>query len=86
MTSFTQIIDEYVPYRQDVVNDTITTAEWSVEPTGPQVTPVPPSSTTAQAFFSYGIPGVFVLSVKLTLASGAIRIGQARISILDVSV
>lgn len=83
---FAQVVNEYVPYRQDVINDTIQTAEWSVEPSGPTVSPVTPTSTTAQAYFQYSLPGIFVLSVKLTLTSGAIRIGQARITVTDVSV
>ncbi len=86
MVQFTQIIGEEPYYQQDVINDTIVGAVWAVDPAGPVLTGPVTTSTYSKVLMSQAIPGVFVLSVTLTLTSGQIRIGQARINVVQVEV
>ncbi len=86
MVQFTQIIGEEPYYQQDVINDTIVGAVWAVDPAGPTLTGPVTTPTYSKVLMSQAIPGVFVLSVTLTLTSGQIRIGQARINVVQVEV
>lgn len=86
MVQFTQIIGEEPYYQQDVINDTIVDASWEVDLPGPVLSAPVTTSTYSKVLMTQAIPGVFVLSVTLTLASGQIRIGQARINVVQVEV
>jgi len=86
MVQYTQIIGEEPYYQQDVINDTIVSASWAVDLDGPVLSGVVTTSTYSKVLMTQAIPGVFVLSVTLTLASGQIRIGQARINVVQVEV
>ena len=86
MVQFTQIIGEQPYYQQDVINDTIVSAAWATDLAGPVLSGVVTTSTYSKVQMTQAIPGVFVLSVTLTLASGQIRVGQARINVVQVEV
>jgi hypothetical protein len=85
MVYYTQIIGENINYEQDILGDTIETAAWSCTPPAlPGISSqIITSPTSAVAAFESSTPGNFVLEVTLTLASGQIRIGQARIRALE---
>jgi len=79
---FDQIVGEVVPYEQDVEGDTIASVAWSVSPTGPTVTPLANTGTSATANFTSSVVGTFVLQCVLTLTTnGQIRKGRATISV-----
>ena len=79
MQEFPQVVGEKILYSQSVVGDSISAANWSSSPGGPTVQPVTPDGDTAEAFFSSLDKGTFVLTCALSLASGQVRKGQARI-------
>ena len=83
---FTQIVGELRFYEEDVIGDTILSAVWSSDPTGPTVSDVTSDSTKAIGRFQSNDPGEFVLTVEITTAGGQILKGQARINVIPVSV
>lgn len=86
MLSYTQLVGEDVCYQQDVLNDTIESAVWSTDQPGPVLSGVVTTSGYSLVYMSQAIPGSFVLSVQLNLTSGQVRIGQARINVIQVGV
>lgn len=86
MNQFTQLIGENIVYEQDVQNDTITAASWTVAPSGPVLTLPNFTPTAATVQFMSASEGTYILEVSLTLMSGQIRIGQARIQVLKENV
>lgn len=88
MISVTQIVGENVNYEQDILGDTIETAVWTVNPSAtPGISSqIVTSPTSAIAAFESSTPGDFVLEVVVELASGQIRIGQARVRVMEILV
>lgn len=83
MDAFTQKVRETRYYEQDVVGDTINSAEWMVQPAGPTLSGFVVQSSKVQALFSSNVPGSFVLTVKMSMASGQVLRGQARITVVS---
>ena len=83
---FTQLIGETVLYEQDIVNDSITNAVWSVDQPGATLGSPITTTTNSQVTFSSTVVGNYVLTVTLTLLSGQVLEGQARINVIAVRV
>lgn len=86
MLSFNQVVGERLLYEQRVVEDTISSADWSCDPSGLTISALPITDTTkSQALISSVNVGIFVVTAKLTLASGQVRKGQVQLEIFRVS-
>lgn len=84
-SQFSQLVDESIYYQQDVLHDTINSAEWSCDPPAfLSNQTVGPTST--KVLFSPARPGSYVLKVLMTMVSGQILDGQARITVSDLRV
>jgi hypothetical protein len=86
MLQFTQVVGESLYYQQDVVNDTIIAAVWSVDIAGPILSGQIDAASSSKILFTQAIPGTFVLTADLELATGQTRKGQARINVIAVGV
>lgn len=84
---FSQAVGELIGYQQDVKNDTISSAVWSVVPDeGTTLTGGSTGPTSVSKLFGAQTPASYVLSVEMQMASGQVLIGEARIQVVAVKV
>lgn len=84
--AFTQIVGEKRFYRQPVVNDTISTAAWAVQPTGPVLTSPQTMPAESIVLMEAAHPGIYLLTCTAELASGQRVKGQAKVDVIEQNV
>jgi len=83
---FTQVVGERWFYRQPVVDDTIVSAVWSIEPAGPVLDAVQTVPTSSLVRMEGSQSGTYTLTCTAELASGQRAKGQAQVDVIERSV
>lgn len=83
MEPVSQFVGDNVLYQQDVMGDTIVSAEWFSSPAATIGTPVNTGTSSTVLFQSQQI-GLYTLTVSLTLASGQVKSNQVLINVVSI--
>lgn len=83
IAEYTQWPGEKVFYEQEIENDTVASAEWTITPTGPTLSGKVNGSTSSRILVSGLAAGkTYLLTAHIVCVSTAEREGVARISAL----